>query len=392
MPKSVSIKKLLIFFTLFIWNSCDSSISELFSREEPSIFSLNPPSEYDSLMQDLKRSTGQTTSFLWFTDVHANRTNLQRILSWYDYYHAYYDEIISLGDQEDSYFTDDFSWWAADGASNVLQVIGNHDAWISKSMYDDGDYEGTVVRGYGKGSPFYIISQKDLYNKFFSPFIESWKVIQPDNAESLGACYYYKDYEGVRLVVVDCKHYGTIDDLDENNKSYQDRWLESILNDANSKGLAVLIASHYSPARATMIPCSYTRKGSSGQYSDLLNAAAYKKVSRFIDQGGEFVCWISGHGHYDEIGVLEADSRQLLIRCATANHNRSSKVPRFAGTKSQDSFNSISIDTEIKQIYLVKTGADENEDGERKRIVKYRYQDYTDASDHVFEKGLIECY
>ena len=151
MPKSVSIKSLLFIINIFIWNSCDSSISELFSREEPSIFSLNPPSEYDPLMQELKGSTGQVTSLLWFTDVHENGDNLQRILSWYDHYHSYYDDIVSLGDQQGLYFTDDFSWWAADGASNVLQVIGNHDAWISKSMYDDGDYEGTVVRGYGKG-------------------------------------------------------------------------------------------------------------------------------------------------------------------------------------------------------------------------------------------------
>lgn len=392
MSHNALIKKLLIFITLFVLNSCDSSISELFSREDPSIFSLNPPAEYDSLIQELRGSSGQTPSLLWFTDVHENRVNLKRILSWYDHYRTYYDDIISLGDQQGLYFTDDFSWWAADGASRVLQVVGNHDAWISKSMYEDGEYEGVVVRGYGKGSPFYIIGQKNLYDKFFAPFIASWNVIQPDDASRLGTCYYYKDYGDVRLVVVDCKHYGTTDDLDENKKSYQDQWLESVLNDAFDKNLAVMIASHYAPAQATMIPCSYTRKESTGQYSDLLNASAYKKVSRFLDKGGEFVCWIGGHGHYDEIGVLKADPRQLSIRCATANHYRSNKVTRLDGTKSQDSFNSISIDTNNKQIYLVKTGADENEDGERKRIVRYCYQEFTDDSDHIHERGLLECY
>ena len=383
--------RLFLLFSVFIWISCDSKLSELFASESPSIFALNPASEYDPLMQALKGETGQATSLLWFTDVHENRANLKRILSWYDHYQACYDGIIALGDQQNMYFTDDFSWWAEDGASKVMQVVGNHDAWISKSIYEEGNYEGQVVRGYGKGNPFYIISQKDVYAKFFAPYIASWGVIQPDGAASIGACYYYKDYGKVRLVVVDCKHYGTVDDMDENNLSYQDRWLEGVLEDAREKGLAVMVASHYSPAAATLIPCAYTRKEATGLYSDRLDSAAYKKVARFIDKGGEFVCWMSGHGHYDEIGVLEADPRQLLIRCATANHNRGKSASRHVGTKSQDSFNCISVDTDAKLVYIVKVGADENEDGTRKRILRYRYRDFTDDAGQTHERGLLEC-
>ena len=152
-----------------------------------------------------------------------------------------------------------------------------------------------------------------------------------------------------------------------------------------------MVASHYSPAAATLIPCAYTRKEATGLYSDRLDSAAYKKVARFIDKGGEFVCWMSGHGHYDEIGVLEADPRQLLIRCATANHNRSKSASRHVGTKSQDSFNCISVDTDAKLVYIVKVGADENEDGTRKRILRYRYRDFTDDAGQTHERGLLEC-
>ena len=378
----VFIRSLALFSFLILCVGCEKIDG---GGKEVNIFVLNPPEEYDALMQALKDGTGQSASFLWFSDVHFSRTNLRRILSWYKRYNTCFDDIIATGDQQNLYYTDDFSWWSNCGASNVLQAVGNHDAWISESIYKGKKYEGETVRTYGKESQFYILSQKDVYNKLFSPFISSWEVIQPES----GKCYYYKDYGKLRLVVVDCMHYGTVDDLDENKKSLQDKWLKDVLNDARKNGLAVMIASHYPPANASLIPCSYTNKKSNGQYSDRLNRLAAKDVSRFLDAGGEFVGWLTGHSHYDDIGVLELDSRQLLLRCATANHNRSKEKLRVNGKQNQDSFNCFSVDTDIKEIYLVKVGADVNADGERKRILRYRYQDYTDAAGNVYERGLI---
>lgn len=365
---------------------CDPFIIEPTS----SIFDFNPESEYLPLMRELKNNS-QKTSLLWFTDVHNNRENLRRILKWYDKYSSSFDDIISLGDQQDSFFTDEFSWWGKEGASKVLQVIGNHDSWISRTKYEAGDYYGTIVKSYGTNAPFYIISQKDVYDKYMFPYISLWDVNQPDSAGMIGKNYYYKDYHHLRLIVLDCMHYGTIDDMD-NNKSLQDKWLNDVLTDARSKDIPVMIASHFPPAKATIIPCSYNRVGSTGQYTDRLNSAAYKKVSSFIDEGGEFVCWIAGHGHRDDIGVLQADPRQLLIRCTTANHIRSKDFSREAGKKTQDSFNCISIDPSQNLIYMVKVGADVNEDGERKRIVKYRYDDYIDDGGILYERGLICSY
>ena len=275
-----------------------------------------------------------------------------------------------------------------------MQIIGNHDAWIYESEYEAGDYEGVPVRKYGA---HYIMSQKDVYDLFFSPFVSSWNVTQPQYADSLGLCYYYKDYPNIRLIMLDCMHYGVADDLDETKKSRQNRWLINTLSDAKSKSLSVIIGTHYSAANSIPTICSYTRPNSTGKYSERLNSEAYKNVSRFIDEGGDFVCWLAGHGHYDEIGVLEDDPRQIMIRCATANNERWNERHdsdfRFNGTKNQDSFNCISIDTENKLIYMVKVGADISENGERKRVLKYCYRDELDEYNRIIhERGLIYSY
>lgn len=373
-----------------------SNIS-LLDGDEPSsvdgIFLFNPPSEYDSLMVALKAgSDSKQTSFLWFTDLHNDIVSFRRIRAWYSHYKNYFDDILSTGDQQDTYFTDSFNWWSEEEADSVLQLVGNHDAWISNAMYENGEFEGKIVRSYGRKSQFWILSQKDIYNKFFLPFIDTWGVIQPDNAAENGCCYYYKDYGNLRLIVLDCKHYGTIDDYDESQKSMQNKWLKMVLDDACNKNLPVIVASHYPPANTIPIKCSYTYKKATGQYSDRLNKAAYSLVSSFIDNGGEFVCWLAGHVHDDYLAVLEADERQMLVLCATANSYRNKRAIRMIGTKAQDSFNCISIDTIHKQIYMVKVGADTNEDGERKRIVRYNYRDYVDESGVLHERGLVCSY
>lgn len=394
---SGSLVKWIIGCVIILCQDGCSSAPIIDGGDDPSaadgVFLFNPPSEYDSLMVALKPDTNpKSTSFLWFTDLHFDIVNLRRIKAWYSRYQNCFDDMLSTGDQQYLYYTDDYEWWGKEGSNSILQLVGNHDAWISNDMYENGEYEGTIVRSYGSKNVFWILSQKDTYDKFFSPYIDSWNVIQPEAASERGCCYYYKDYEKLRLIVLDCKHYGTIDDQDENKNSLQDKWFKMVLEDAREKNLPVIVASHYPPGYIIPISCSYTYKNTSGKYSDCLNKAANKHVSNFIDKGGEFVCWLAGHVHDDVIGVLEADERQLLIICATANCYRNSRAFRQLGTKTQDSFNCISVDTGHKQVLLVKVGADTNVDNERKRIVKYNYRDFEDESGVLHERGLVCSY
>lgn len=370
-----------------------SLFEEISSSSAERIFRLNPPSEYDSLMLALKpKDVPNAVAFLWFTDLHRDLHSLRRIKAWHNRYQGYFDDILSTGDQQDTYFTDSFDWWSDEGADEVLQLVGNHDAWISKAMFEEGSYEGEIVGSYGSKSQFWILSQKDTYNKYVSHCIGLWNVIQPESAMEEGKCYYYKDYENLRLIVVDSMHYGTVDDLDENNVSMQDSWFTTILEDARKKSLPVVVASHFPPSFTIPIKCSYTYKNTTGRHSDRLNKDAFNHVKSFIDNGGEFVCWLAGHIHDDVLGTLEADERQLVIFCASANSYRSTRAFREIGTKAQDSFNCISFDTIHKQVYMVKVGADTNADNERKRIIKYNYCDYLDGEGVLHERGLVCSY
>ena len=393
------LNSLIIIFiccVVLLFQSCSkSSFSEWIEgfSQDNRILRFNPPSEYDSLMFALKPTMApNVVSLLWFTDVHRNHTNLRRLLLWYNHYRDCFDDILSTGDQQDSFFTDSFGWWDENDAGRVLLTIGNHDSWISKTMYEEGNYEGTIISSYGKAAPFWILSQKDTYDKYISSFIKGWDVIQPESSSDYGKCYYYKDYDNLRLIVLDCMHYGTEDDLDENKDSRQDKWFRMLLDDACDKKIPVVAVSHFAPGYTTPISCSYSYKSTTGKYSDRLNSSAYKRVKAFIDKGGEFVCWLAGHIHVDVIGTLDADIRQPVIICATANEQRSTKIPRFKGSKMQDSFNCISFDTEHKQINIVKVGADLNEDNERKRVVRYNYSDYVDNEGNTHKRGLVCSY
>ena len=379
--------------------------------DNASIFSLNPSSEYSMLMLKAKnrkynRVAGNydayPISLLWFSDLHENPSNLQRIISWKETYNPYIDDIIATGDQQGLYFTDEFSWWDNSGAQNILQVIGNHDAWISKAMYQTGDYDNIVDYGYGPYDSetglysFYVIKQKEVYDKFFKDRISGWNVTQPTNAGTLGQNYYFKDYDNrLRLIVLDCKHYGSPDDTYEDGgetKYYQHEWFKAILEDARVNNLEVVVASHYYPRVITDTVCSwnYEYRGANG--SDKLNTKATTAVTDFINDGGMFITWMVGHTHYDNVGLITSDNNQLVICNATANNLRSTAVPRPTCTKAQDSFNVISFNTSRGLINVVKVGCDMNGDYTRRRILSYQYKTFTDDLGVVHNKGLVQSY
>ena len=320
---------------------------------------------------------------LWFSDLHADVNALTYINKQALRYNAFISDIISTGDQVSSYFTSDFSWWTN---NKVLIVLGNHDAWISKEMYDTGDYDDIVERRYGEDN-FYIIHQKECYDKYFAPFISNWNVVQPSDAATLGKCYYYKDYDAVRLIVLDCMHYGSPDDLDGNNQSMQNAWLQSVLADARTNSKPVVIASHYFPGTPTKIDCAYSEMFQ-GNGSDKLNSMAWSAVDDFIDAGGEFVCWLVGHTHQDVICTLAGDSRQLIVNLTTASISKANYQPkvRFAGTETEQAFNFMCIDTNRKLLKNVRFGADITDLMNTYRSLVYRYKETTSG-----QAGVIKC-
>lgn len=159
-------------------------------------------------------------TLIHFTDIHNNVDLGKRIKEFVDKFKTIHgitaiDDVICTGDIAGGDFTDsDHYLWKTLNIENYLAVIGNHDKY------------GAHIQGYD------ILSRKLLYQYFFKPYIDSWSVVQSENAESEGKLYYYKDYPNYeyRVIALDIyrsiKLYKTVD----GNKVYVDNTFDDTDN------------------------------------------------------------------------------------------------------------------------------------------------------------------
>ncbi len=306
------------------------------------ITDVNPPKEMMNRILQARRKprVGSTTQgitplvLLHFSDLHGSERELKRIVEYRKAYNNYIDDVIDTGDNvplEASEGVDFFD--SVEGAENILNTIGNHDSRAN------GEWTG-----YGAVAS---------YEQYIKPYVENWGVTQPENAEENGYNYYYKDYADakVRLIVLDCMFWD----------STEKTWLESVLADAKTEGLAVVVCSHYPGGNVTR----FNTPWASLQYADVSQTTdpeAATAISEFIEGGGEFVCWLSGHTHYDFVGKLTDFPEQvnITIDCANelAGNTGYSDIERVVGTRSQDLFNIVAVDTFRKLIKVFRVGAD----------------------------------
>jgi hypothetical protein len=288
-------------------------------------------------------------TLLHFTDIHNNSVNAKRISDFYADYADYIDSAICTGDMVGSQFDDNYDFWGNCGCGRIMVTLGNHDVFTKNT------YEGNEPAW--NGATTYIVPQKMCYDKFIAPFVSDWHVTQPDgvdvnNSKHYGACYYFKDYADykVRLFALDCMHFSDA----------QVEWFKTELDNAKSLGYGVVCGYHYPLGKTDSIgttwcvPRPYERQTPT-------TAKAVGIVSEFIDNGGEFICWLSGHYHQDAVGVLTDDNRQLDINldCASCSGITTESMP-VVGTKSQDCFTIIGFDTTAKYIKMYRVGRDTN--------------------------------
>jgi len=302
-----------------------------------------------------------------FSDVHADTNAMKNILDWCNKYHKYIDNIIHTGDSiKDNNTDDNFEFWdTVQGSGNILNCIGNHDS-ATKS---GGTYDWT---GY---------TAKQCYDRYLAPYIANWGVVYtPD------VCYYYKDYDAqkVRMVVVDCMHFD----------STQQQWVADTLEAARTapSQLSVIIVTHGQAGDMTQINCAFNsmhRYGYNENYATELGSI----VDSFMTNGGDFICYLSGHTHRDKFGILTNYPNQLQINIdkPTSDNTWSDHVS-VGGTKSGCAFNLVSIDTQEKIIRLVRVGS--NYDRYMRHIGElcYRYADYTNQYGVTCQKGLLFSY
>lgn len=255
----------------------------------------------------IKDSTASKLKLFFFTDVHADAIAINNLLDYVQSHEGWIDEVINGGDTARYEFSSgaNSNYFDSDLASMALSVIGNHDS----AVYDSNNN----IDWWGK-------TQKEVYDRYLAPYISNWDVIQPANASTLGLNYYYKDYDTIRIIYLDAVFWD----------SDQLSWFEDVLSDASSDDMSVIIVAHGTDGSFTGdTDCNWTwieKPDETGYYSNMkFNGGASSAVNTFITNGGDFICWLTGHTHFDRIGHMANYPDQFAI---TMNN---------AGTKTSDS-------------------------------------------------------
>lgn len=309
-------------------------------------------------------------TLLHFSDLHGSVENLERIVEFREAYSEYIADAIHTGDAVSCYLDDVNPWTKVKGAAKIMGIIGNHDCWKGHKTWAETDFP-------------YDASPEDAYKVIIGPFVRQWDVVQPEGVADrksgyFCACYFYKDYPGskVRLVALDCVHY------DE----FQDIWLDNVLTDARERGYAVVGAVHYfSQTGLQGIESGFTTNPSIPSCSnpdapqiECMREQAFVTVDRFIDNGGEFVCWLSGHDHEDYIGIVPSHTRQLQILVDKAGEkDMYMHEDRTKGTVNQDSFNLVTVNPSKSLLVIQRIGCTRGPEMKSKTLFCYNYRKRT---------------
>ena len=347
------------------------------AQDTTSIVALNNDYEWLPKMMSAKKryyTSSNTTQqepyvIAHLSDIHANWQNVARYLEFCDHHSARIDMLLNTGDTVSDSFDDGVAGYAAlEGVGNIINITGNHDT----SRYVDGvrDWQ------YYCGLP--------VYNLLIAPFVSNWGVTQPAGAAENGYCYFYKDIAAKKLRII------FVDIMGFNDT--QNAWLDALLDEAITNEYHVLIATHFSGSTGSghgddptfdKIDCNYTTIYGLGTSSAVLNSynySAYKMmqtVQDFMDGGGVFIGYVQGHYHADFIAKVHAYQNQLIYAVGSSKSGEVRDYKHTVGTKMQDEFQIISIDTYLHTIKFYKVGANVDLYGRHKNCICIDYVNRT---------------
>lgn len=295
---------------------------------------------------------GKAVNILHFSDIHGDAVNLARIVAFKNA-NPSLNAALFTGDMVWKNWGDGVSFWSSAGAGNIMVALGNHDTY--------------------SGNNWYAKTAAESYERYIEPFVSNWGVTSQEDL-----CYYYKDWstEKVRLIVLDVQHWD----------SAQETWLIETLASARTASYHVICAGHCSPANSDtgIRTCPFDTLGAnlshweSASYGKM-NSAAPAAVQNFIDAGGHFVCWLTGHTHADMFRHPKDYPHQLYVAVANAGDNihvssgASCVIYRADGEKSQDLFNIVGVNPIRETLTITRVGADRDTIGRHIGTVVYDY-------------------
>ena len=369
------------------------------------IIALYPKEKITPILSGFRYKAGEVNNMykcftlLWFSDLHSVDRRLTRIRQFYDTYSAYLTDVVSTGDACHTYFQN-FTYWTSCKANSFLNIMGNHEMFGLKQQYTltNEDTAKKIISKYTNAWTVPGYSQKQCYKKFIKPFLNDTGIICQENKT-----YWYKDYinDNIRIIGLDMYHWKekiscTIEYAEDTGKAkenslmtvYPDNelvdtgeqlvWLQSILEDARIKGYQVICLRH-SPNINKGIKCTFTNLYYDTQGCP--NNEDLQAVNEFINKGGNFICWLTGHTHADMVGVHSDYQNQIQFAIDTSGALRQPNTPwdftgnfsRIENTFSDDLFNIISIDVHNKWITLYRIGCNVDHQGRHIRSLVYDY-------------------
>jgi hypothetical protein len=345
-----------------------------------------------------RENYGKLFTMLALTDVHGDEERMKSAIDYLSYYDVF-DLGVCLGDIAGSnyYGTDADFYVDSVKRSNkpFLTVLGNHDL------------------GNGCGTDTSV-----------TPTVSAEKFLIP-TADKMGegdvGPYYYREFPDYKISIMVLNVYDAPDTRLPDGSFAVSRTCELISQEQVDfiiktlknipKDYHLIILLHTFFDSEVVVDCPFTQRkeknhnpiahapyGASGLLPDIIGAwtlggklkKTYSPIilteylpeisvdADFTERGeGIFVCYLAGHLHSDTVAYSEKYNNQNIVYLASmANdlwQNFCSDLPRAIGTKAEDLLTSVSIDTECREVRLVRIGSDMTMDMRERKYYRFKY-------------------
>lgn len=244
-------------------------------------------------IMSLKRTDSTTIAncnlrLMWVTDVHGEVIRTRRMAELINEWNLF-DAVINTGDLVQTNQADDYSYYydIMDSISiPFFNAVGNHDSYDSNNIINR---DKTIA-----------------YNIEIAQMNSLSSIVQPENAAANGLNYYYTDINGIRIIVLDAIYW----------TDAQKTWFINALSNAKTNSKPVICLSHCSFPwnEMTKIDTLWSKSGfATAEDSYRLNIEAASAVKDFMDEGGTFICWLTGHNHNDDLHYVTNYGNQLVV-------------------------------------------------------------------------------
>lgn len=291
----------------------------------------------------------------FFSDIHGNNTELQRIRRLAQCWgKSYVKCIIDGGDDVTSYNTDGSIDAINENFAKfkipVIRCVGNHDSWATNGWSWD--------------------TLSNIYNVITGPAIAQITAAggdpqQPSDVQTTYENYYYIDLNGVRVIVLHCLGMGATPEYFDNTQLL---WFREVLADAVTNSKPVICVNHGPISKDNSVSLDNNwdtyLDWSNGGIADYqwIRDSALDEIDDFIDAGGKFICWLAGHTHADVLVKSKSQKYEQLCFATSCAKNGTSdgQQPNSVNSVYYDLFNMLTVDTTKNLLKVMRIGFNTN--------------------------------